>query len=141
MPRPLTRPSQAKRPASPARTLTASSAAEPDAGPGEGPAAPDASLADIAVSHRGLTYKFGRSGPETGAITMIADGLGWARLPVPGSLNHINVWILDDGDGVAIVDTGLKIAPSKEAWGRLFAGPLDGRKVTRIFCTHFHPDH
>ena len=120
--------------------MTASSAAEPDGGPGS-PAAPDASLADTAVSHRGLTYRFGRSGPETGAINRIADGVGWARLPVPGSLNHINVWILDDGDGFAIVDTGLKIAPSKEAWARLFAGPLEGRKVTRVFCTHFHPDH
>ena len=120
--------------------MTASSEAEPDGGPG-GPAAPDASLADTAVSHRGLTYRFGRSGPETGAINRIADGVGWARLPVPGSLNHINVWILDDGDGFAIVDTGLKIAPSKEAWARLFAGPLEGRKVTRVFCTHFHPDH
>ena len=23
----------------------------------------------------------------------------------------------------------------------MFTGPLAGRKVTRIFCTHFHPDH
>ncbi len=71
----------------------------------------------------------------------MADGLGWSRLPVPGSLNHINVWILDDGEGVAIVDTGLKIAPAKEAWRSLLAGPLAGRNVTRVFCTHFHPDH
>ena len=117
--------------------MTASSAAEPN----EGPAAPDASLAAVSVSHRGLTYPFGRNGPETGAVTRIADGIGWARLPVPGSLNHINVWILDDGDGFAIVDTGLKIAPAKEAWKALFAGPLEGRKVTRVICTHFHPDH
>jgi glyoxylase-like metal-dependent hydrolase (beta-lactamase superfamily II) len=64
---------------------------------------------------------------------------------VPGSLNHINLWILDDGDpgagGVAIVDTGLNIAAAREAWDILFAGPLAGRDVTRIICTHFHPDH
>ena len=23
----------------------------------------------------------------------------------------------------------------------MFAGPLAGRTVTRILCTHFHPDH
>ena len=60
---------------------------------------------------------------------------------MPGSLNHINLWILEDGGGVAIVDTGLNIPPAREAWDAVFAGPLAGREVTRIFCTHFHPDH
>ncbi len=91
----------------------------------------------------------GRRGPETGELIMLADGVGWARLPVPGSLKHINVWALDDGDpgsesgagGIALVDTGLDIPPSREAWEALFAGPLAGRTVTRIICTHFHPDH
>ena len=92
-------------------------------------------------THRDLTYPMGRRGPEQGEIIALADGVGWARLPVPGSLRHINVWLLDDGDGVTIVDTGLDIPPSREAWESLFAGPLDGRRVTRIVCTHFHPDH
>src|SRR5690349_16211059 len=126
--------------ASPARTLTASSAAEPGAGDDQ-PATPDASLVGPAVTHRGLTYPLGRGGPEYGTITALADGVGWTRLPVPGSLNHINIWLLDDGDGVAIVDTGLKIAPARDAWKALFAGPLAGRRVTRVICTHFHPDH
>jgi glyoxylase-like metal-dependent hydrolase (beta-lactamase superfamily II) len=61
---------------------------------------------------------------------------------VPGSLNHINLWLLDDADGgIAIVDSGLNIAPAREAWDALFAGPLAGRAVARIICTHFHPDH
>jgi glyoxylase-like metal-dependent hydrolase (beta-lactamase superfamily II) len=64
---------------------------------------------------------------------------------VPGSLGHINLWILDDGEpgagGIAIVDTGLNIKAAREAWDALFAGPLAGRNVTRIICTHFHPDH
>jgi glyoxylase-like metal-dependent hydrolase (beta-lactamase superfamily II) len=64
---------------------------------------------------------------------------------VPGSLTHINLWILEDGEAgtgrVAIVDTGLNTAPAREAWDALFAGPLAGRTVTRILCTHFHPDH
>jgi glyoxylase-like metal-dependent hydrolase (beta-lactamase superfamily II) len=71
----------------------------------------------------------------------LADGVGWTRSPVPGSLNHINLWLLEDEGGVAIVDTGLNIPPAREAWETLFAGPLAGRTVTRIICTHFHPDH
>ena len=60
---------------------------------------------------------------------------------MPGSLNHINLWVLDDGDGIALVDTGLNFAPARGAWEALFAGPLAGRTVTRVICTHFHPDH
>ena len=112
-------------------------------------ATPDASIADAAYSHKGLTYPLGRDGPGAGQVIAIADGVGWARLPVPGSLKHINIWLLDDpgsesgagSDGVAIVDTGLDIAPCREAWEALLAGPLAGRPVTRVICTHFHPDH
>ncbi|MDT9598319.1 MBL fold metallo-hydrolase [Sphingosinicella rhizophila] len=107
------------------------------------PPAPDASLADAggAYSHRGLTYPLGRTGPETGQVIALADGVGWARLPVPGSLKHINVWILEDEGGIALVDTGLNIAACREAWEALFSGPLAGKPITRILCTHFHPDH
>jgi glyoxylase-like metal-dependent hydrolase (beta-lactamase superfamily II) len=107
------------------------------------PASPDVSLTDPgeAYSHKGLTYPLGRRGPDTGEIIDLAEGVGWARLPIPGSLKHINVWILEDGDGVALVDTGLDIAPCREAWEARFGGPLAGRKVTRVICTHFHPDH
>ncbi len=107
------------------------------------PASADASLTDPnePYSHRGLTYPFGRRFPDTGELISIADGLQWARLPVPGSLKHINIWLLDDGDGAAIVDTGLDIPPCREAWEALLSGPLAGRRITRIIVTHFHPDH
>jgi glyoxylase-like metal-dependent hydrolase (beta-lactamase superfamily II) len=124
-----------------------SSRAEPQADP----ASPDVSLTDQdePYSHKGLTYPLGRRGPEKGELIPIAEGVGWARLPIPGSLRHINVWVLDDGDpgsepgtgGVALVDTGLDIPPCREAWEELFEGPLAGRPVTRVICTHFHPDH
>lgn len=108
------------------------------------PAAPDISVTDTggeAYSHKGLTYPLGRRGPETGEVVTLADGVRWARLPVPGSLKHVNVWLLDDGEGVAVADTGLDIASCREAWEALLAGPLDGRRVTRVIVTHFHPDH
>jgi glyoxylase-like metal-dependent hydrolase (beta-lactamase superfamily II) len=115
--------------------LTASSRAEP--------ASPDVSLAPAseAYSHKGLTYPRGRDGPGIGELIELAPGVEWARLPMPGPLKHINVWILSDGDGSAIVDTGIDLPASREAWEALFAGPLAGRQVTRVVCTHFHPDH
>jgi glyoxylase-like metal-dependent hydrolase (beta-lactamase superfamily II) len=76
-----------------------------------------------------------------GELIPLADGVGWARLPVPWFLNHINVWVLEDGEGVALVDTGIDIPTSRAAWAALLAGPLAGRTVTRVIVTHFHPDH
>lgn len=104
-------------------------------------AAPDASLASAPYTHRGLTYPLGRTGPEPGELIEVAPGIGWARLPVPGSLRHINVWALDEEGGVALVDTGLNIPSAREAWESLFEAPLAGRAVTRVIVTHFHPDH
>jgi len=100
----------------------------------------DASLADHGfdpLTAKGLTYPLGEYAPGFGDVFPIADGIGWTRLPVPGSLRHINVWLLDDGDGVAIVDTGLATEATREAWTRALAG----RRVTRVIVTHFHPDH
>jgi glyoxylase-like metal-dependent hydrolase (beta-lactamase superfamily II) len=104
------------------------------------PPAFDASLTDHGVeplTARGLTYPFGEYKPEYGVVRPICDGVGWTRLPIPGFLDHINVWVLDDGDGVAIVDTGLYMDETRAAWAKA----LDGRPVTRVFVTHYHPDH
>ncbi len=105
---------------------------------GQEPAAPDASLVDAPYSHRGLTYPLGRAGPDYGAMVQLADGVGWTRSPVPGSLNHINLWLLT-ARASAIVDTGIQ--PARDAWETLLAGPLAGRPASRVICTHFHPDH
>ena len=53
-----------------------------------------------------LTYPFGEA-PDIGRALEIAPGIKWLRLPLPFQLNHINVWLLRDGDGWALVDTGV----------------------------------
>src|SRR5262249_11753154 len=55
--------------------------------------------------------------------------------------DHINVWALRDGDGWTLVDTGVRMPAVKEAWEAALAGPLGGRPVKRVICTHMHPDH
>ena len=39
------------------------------------------------------------------------------------------------------MDTGLGTDATKAAWDALFAGPLRGKRLTRVICTHYHPDH
>jgi glyoxylase-like metal-dependent hydrolase (beta-lactamase superfamily II) len=79
--------------------------------------------------------------PATGETRVLAPGVKWVRLALPFPPEHINVWLLDDGEGWAIVDTGLAREDAKLAWEAVFATQLEGRPVTRLICTHFHPDH
>lgn len=79
--------------------------------------------------------------PEVGGVQKVADGVLWLRMPLPFRLDHINLWLIDDGAGWAIVDTGIKSNTSKDVWRRVFADELGGRPITRVIVTHFHPDH
>ncbi len=72
----------------------------------------------------------------------IAEGLLLVRLPLPFALNHINVYLLDEGDGWTLVDCGLDTPDSRQAWDTVLAAPLlGGRPLRRIVVTHHHPDH
>lgn len=87
-----------------------------------------------------LTYPF-TSVPAPGETLEVAPGVRWIRMPMPLMLDHINLWAIDEGEGWAIVDTGLRTPDTTVAWCRLFAGDLKLRSVTRVFVTHMHPDH
>lgn len=79
--------------------------------------------------------------PESGEVLEIAPGIKWLRLPLPFQLAHINVWLLQDGDGWAVIDTGLGTRTTKEVWKKVFERDLAGASLTRVFVTHLHPDH
>ena len=78
---------------------------------------------------------------ETGILKEVAPGVHWLRMPLPFQLNHINLWVLEDGDGWTLIDTGINRDEIKEFWEGLFSGPLSGRPVKRLIVTHYHPDH
>src|ERR1700694_5790395 len=79
--------------------------------------------------------------PRPGETLAIAPGVHWLRMPLPYKLDHINLWLLEDGAGWTIVDTGIDRPATRALWEEIFAASLGGRKVTRVICTHFHPDH
>ena len=62
-------------------------------------------------------------------------------MPLPFALEHINLWLLADGDGWTIVDCGFGSDETRALWRKIFASCLNGKPVTRIVVTHFHPDH
>jgi glyoxylase-like metal-dependent hydrolase (beta-lactamase superfamily II) len=83
-----------------------------------------------------ISYEFDLK-PDIGDINPVAEGIDWLRMPLPFALSHINLWIMRDGDGIAIVDTGINSGKSHEIWRNAIAD----RRLTRVFATHLHPDH
>jgi glyoxylase-like metal-dependent hydrolase (beta-lactamase superfamily II) len=79
--------------------------------------------------------------PAPGETVPIAPGIYWLRMRLPFALNHINLWLLEDGPGWTIIDCGYALDETREAWERIFAERLGGRPVRRIIVTHYHPDH
>lgn len=79
--------------------------------------------------------------PAPGHPVAVAPGLFWLRLPLNMRPDHVNAYVLDDGDGWTVIDPGLDTAELRAIWDRVLAGPLAGRPVTRVVVTHHHPDH
>lgn len=77
--------------------------------------------------------------PAAGELTEVAPGVYWLRMPLPFQLDHINLWLLRDGDGWTIIDTGFPDDAVRAMWTQILDW-LDG-PVTRLIVTHFHPDH
>jgi glyoxylase-like metal-dependent hydrolase (beta-lactamase superfamily II) len=79
--------------------------------------------------------------PQPGTTMEVAPGVRWVRMPLPFSLKWINLWLLEDGDGWTVVDTGIPNSETKAHWRTIFEKELQGRPVKRIIVTHMHPDH
>jgi len=87
-------------------------------------------------------YDYPFAEPPTPGTTMeVAPGVCWVRMPLPFSLKWINLWLLEDGDGWTVVDTGIPNSETKSHWRTIFENELGGRPVKRVIVTHMHPDH
>ncbi len=79
--------------------------------------------------------------PAPGSCLEVRPGLLWLRMPLPMTLDHINLYLLADGEGWCIVDTGLQNDRTRQLWEQLFLKDMGGAPVTRVVVTHMHPDH
>src|ERR1700750_1407369 len=79
--------------------------------------------------------------PGHDQVVEVRPGVLWVRLKLPFRLNHVNIYLLADGDGWAMVDSGFGNEESIAAWTALFEGPLSHVRVTKRIVTHSHPDH
>lgn len=92
-----------------------------------------------------LHYPIAAPKPSTAdAIELreIAAGIYWVRIPLPISLDHINVYLLEDSNCWWLVDTGMHNAQTKTLWQALRQHPaLNGKPITQLISTHYHYDH
>ncbi len=97
-------------------------------------------MAIIEPMKRDLTYPYDKH-PAPGTTLEVADGVRWLTMPMGGSLNHINLYLLEDRGGWYVVDTGLGTEQTADLWDEIFTSELGGRPVKGVICTHMHPDH
>jgi glyoxylase-like metal-dependent hydrolase (beta-lactamase superfamily II) len=79
--------------------------------------------------------------PPPGEAVGLAGDLRWLRLPVPGPLQHINVWLVPGSRGRVLIDTGMNEPGTHAAWQRLTDSEDLQRQLAAILVTHHHPDH
>lgn len=70
-----------------------------------------------------------------------ADGILGVRMPMPPPLEWVNAYFLRDGAGWTMVDTGYNTPESRTVLQDVIAHHLDGKPITRLVATHYHPDH
>ncbi|MGB3448284.1 MAG: MBL fold metallo-hydrolase [Xanthobacteraceae bacterium] len=79
--------------------------------------------------------------PGPNEVIELRPGVLWLRQKLPFQLNHVNIYLLADGDGWAMIDSGFGNEETVAAWTALFEGPLKNFNITRLIVTHSHPDH
>src|SRR5262249_45479053 len=75
--------------------------------------------------------------PQTGELVDIAPGIRWLRLALPFALDHVNIYLIREGNGWAVLDTGMADLRTRTVWQEV----LRTHRLTRLILTHFHPDH
>ncbi|PPR12113.1 MAG: Hydroxyacylglutathione hydrolase [Alphaproteobacteria bacterium MarineAlpha11_Bin1] len=78
---------------------------------------------------------------EYGETLNVAPGIYWVRMPLPFALDHVNLWLLEDGNGWTVIDTGYNVDEIKRIWSSAINDIAPAAPIKRTIVTHFHPDH
>ena len=77
--------------------------------------------------------------PKYGVLHQINEQIHWIRMPLPMSLNHVNLWTVGDKDSLTLIDTGMNLKDTKNLWKNLIK--KENLFFKHIIATHMHPDH
>jgi glyoxylase-like metal-dependent hydrolase (beta-lactamase superfamily II) len=95
------------------------------------------------MSSPGAPERAGRGRWAEGGVETVAPGVHRVPLPLPGDgLRAVNVYVLEDGDDVVMVDGGWALPESRRALEKAMAAlGRDLAAISQILVTHIHRDH
>ena len=77
--------------------------------------------------------------PKYGIFHQINKQIHWIRMPLPMSLNHVNLWTVGDKDNLTLIDTGMQLDDTMKLWKALIK--KEKLSIKNVIATHMHPDH
>jgi glyoxylase-like metal-dependent hydrolase (beta-lactamase superfamily II) len=93
----------------------------------------------MSQTHAEDPFEFPWVTPAPGdAPVELRPGLHWVRQSLPSRLDHVNQWLLADGDRVDLIDTGMD-RPDARAWWPTILQRFG--TLSRVVVTHHHYDH
>lgn len=85
--------------------------------------------------------RFPKAAPNFGAFVEVSPNVFWTRMPLPWSLDHVNIYLIGvEGDSV-LVDTGLNDRDCQKVWTEVICNRYWPFRPSKILVTHHHPDH
>ncbi len=85
----------------------------------------------------GVDYLFDQP-PAPGTRFEVVPGIDWVCMPLPFALNHVNCWLLHDGEDNCLIDTGVASDRTRSLWQQVLG---KDEYPEKLLVTHYHPDH
>ena len=64
--------------------------------------------------------------PTDKKVLKIKEGIYWVKLLLPSMISHVNVYVLDDINGITIIDTGLFCNSCIDHWRNILRNDFNG---------------
>lgn len=75
-------------------------------------------------------------------LSRVMPGLLRVKVPLPFPPHTVNAWLVSGADGWTLIDSGVNDDQTRAIFTAVLAHPLlEGKPVTKLLVTHFHPDH
>ena len=57
------------------------------------------------------------------------------------ALDHVNIYVIDEGDSWTIIDTGFWSKKTQSIWSEIKEKWFSDKPIAKVIVTHHHPDH
>ena len=79
----------------------------------------------------GITYPYSKQ-PPYNDLQEIAPQVYWLRLSMPFSLDHINLWLIEEDSYWTLIDTGPDTSSSRTSWLKILSSQLKNKPIGKI---------